>query len=205
MSLSHINNKSNLSRAAAIEYVVETKGCKDDTTEVGNRSAISYFYFKYDDIEHQSVDLVARRILKQLVWQHGSIHPTLYRIYQNHKCDLPCKLSTFVDLIHSYCNDFASIYVFLDGLDECTSDQQSTIIDFIIQLRRSAKVRLFLTAQPHLNTLVARVGIFSYCQIVAQSEDLRTYVLQALQRGGVDDTALKEILMKDLIVEAQGM
>jgi len=165
--------------------------------------AICHFYFKYDDRECQSGEQIASDLLKQLVYQSGILPIGLEKLYVDSKTGLAPKLSVITDLLISSCSAFYSTFVFLDGLDECTDEQQSEVIVLVKRLSSSG-IRVLLTSQPQLIPLVSTFGTFVSIEIVAKKEDLEAYVRQRVESAR-NNTALGETLVNELIAGAEGM
>src|ERR1700737_4150948 len=99
-------------------------------------SAICYFYFTYDSDNRATQDhkLVARSILKQLVCQLKStkllLPETLEKIIQlrDRVSGETPDYDTVLELIASCSNQFTSVFVFFDGLDECGEKHKKPIL-----------------------------------------------------------------------------
>jgi len=195
--------------SAAIDSLDETR--KKSPEEA---VALCHFYFKYDDKDRQTGEQVARSLLKQLVYQiyqidilPPAISLALEKLYIEAKTGMPPKQLTVIDLFISSCNYFNATFVFLDGLDECTSDTQNKIINLIRRFCESG-VRVFLTSQPQLiplvMTLKVSLGTFESTEIIADKDDLKTYIQQrfdlARNKAGLDET-----LLNKLVAGAEGM
>lgn len=186
--------------SAAIDFLDETRKSNEEKLV-----SICRFYFKYDDKDRQSVEQVSRELLKQLVYQVDNIPPALStaleKLYTESKTGLPPKQSAIIDLFVSSSN--TSTFVFLDGLDECTTETQDKIIILIRRFCESG-VRVFLTSQPQLIPLVTTLGTFESMEIIADKDDLKKYIKQRFDSSR-NSVALKEPLLNELIVGAEGM
>jgi len=111
--------------------------------------------------------------------------------------------SEILDLLVSCSSEFTPTYVFLDGLDECTTDQQHAIIELIIKFSSlESPMKVFLTSQPQLIHLVAQVEPKVCQEISASASDLKIYILQKLANSYPD---LEEVICKVMLEDADGM
>jgi hypothetical protein len=188
--------------SAAIDYLDETRKSNEE-----NLTAICHFYFKHDDKERQGGEQVIRELLRQLVYQIDRLPPTLSttleELYNKSKTGLPPKQAAIVELFISSSNNFRSTFVFLDGLDECTTETQDKIVILIRRFCESG-VRVFLTSQPQLISLVTAVGTFESMEIIADKNDLKTYIKQRFDSPR-NNATLEEPLLNQLIEGAEGM
>ena len=70
---------------------------------------------------------------------------------------------------------FSLVFVFLDGLDECTDAQQNDVIGLIRQLRDSG-IRVFLTSRPDTVHRVKKLQPFELLPITADDKDIGIYL-----------------------------
>jgi hypothetical protein len=185
---------ADLQSAAAIDYLFELRRAHSGI-------GICYTYFTYDGRQKQDGPLVAASLLRQLVSQLKTLPDDLYHMYDEDKRGNPPNDSAVMDLLISCVDEFTSIYVFLDGLDECTDKQQVDIIEIVRRLCNSG-ARVLLTSQPQLQHLVEEIKPAVWRAIMASEEDLRTYIDQRLV-GRYSN--LKEPLLKSVMVGADGM
>lgn len=183
-------------RSTAIDYLDGIRGA-DGERKIG----IAYFYFKYDDREHQSGDQVAANLLKQLIYQIDALPTPLAKMYLDSKGGFPPKQSAVLDLMFSCATKFTTVYIFFDGLDECTDDQHDEILVLIGRLCATT-IRIFLTSQPQLMPRVAEIGEYVSREIIASEEDLESYIKQRFE---VAKTEIKEPLLQELVSGAEGM
>jgi hypothetical protein len=151
---------------------------------------VCYFYFKYDskDAADQDDQLVARSILKQLAYKllyknrlSGSTSfDGIIDLYSKAKSGNRLNEDTAIlELIRSCSNDFSSVFVFLDGLDECKDKHQSKIVNLIGELCSSI-MRFCLTSQPQLNARVKELNNVVRLEISANETDIKMYVRKRL-------------------------
>ena len=146
---------------------------------------------------------MSRSLLKQLVYQINTLPPTLpialEIFYIDSKSGLAPKSAPIIDLFVLSCSNFDSVFVFFDGLDECTNDMQTKILNLIRRFAES-DVRIFLTSQPQLEDLVkGSITNLNSVEIIASKGDLRNYLQQRFDstrnKKGLDDSLLDKLVL----------
>jgi len=109
---------------------------------------------------------------------------------------------------------FSRLYLFIDGLDECTSDIQSTILFIIHQLSRFKKptVKIFLSSRDE-QIISTSLNGFPRLEVSTErvSEDIAYFVEETVQshlNSGelrIQDSALQQEIIATLTSQAQGM
>lgn len=122
----------------------------------------------------------------------------------------PPRLDTLLDIFHSCSKEFSPIYIFFDGLDECTDEQREDMLELIIKFCKSESViRVFLTSQPQFTHVVdelsktLKTAAYDKLEITANKGDLEQYVILKLKRSG--QLQLKEYVLKDIMDGNEGM
>src|SRR5271154_2352718 len=118
----------------AINYLFE----KAEADAIG----IGHFYFHYTQKGKQTPSHLAARILKQIVNQIYT--PSLMekpemleKLHDNSKKDCPPQLFELLDLCIEYSRRFRKMYILIDALDECESDQlRDEIIDILMEFEK---------------------------------------------------------------------
>jgi hypothetical protein len=158
---------------------------------------------------------VARSILKQLVYKleykNSLSRSTFDRIidlyYKAKSGNRLNEHTAILELIRSCADQFTSVSVFLDGLDECKDKHQSKIVSLIGELRSSI-MRFCLTSQPQLSGRVAVLNNVVRLEINANERDIKTYVKKRLDdhRPAILDSHKETIYIKLTVVTvADGM
>lgn len=98
------------------------------------------------------------------------------------------------------------IYLVFDGLDE--SEHRQSFLQIIQNMVQSPKVRLLVTSRPHIRDLMDMFQHYPSLKIEANEDDLKTYLYQELEQGGIYDIAeqgfVKELVQK-LMQGSEGM
>jgi len=183
-------------RSMAISYLFGKAEDEDDADAIG----IGHFYFHYTQKGIQTPSHLAARILKQIVNQTYTPSLTsekpekLEKLYDNSKKDCPPQFSQLLDLCIEYSRRFRKMYILIDALDECESDQlRDEIIDLLMEFEKGG-MKVLLTSQ---SQYLYRVrdnfreveGInFESMSVVGQYKDWRTYIEHRLKKErNVDD------------------
>jgi hypothetical protein len=165
---------------------------------------IIYFYFKYNDRENQSEEKVSASLLKQLVYQLGTLPAKLDEVYDESKGGFRPNKSTISELLVSCASQFSLVFVFLDGLDECNDSQQNGVIGLIQHLRDSG-IRVFLTSRPGTEYRVKRLQPYELLPITAHENDIGMYLNLKLDVESSLKSELKQAIKENLIRGADGM
>ena len=165
---------------------------------------VIYFYFKYNDRDNQNEENVSASLLKQLVYQLGTLPAKLDKMYDEAKTGFPPNHKVIAELIVSCSQQFSLVFVFLDGLDECTNSQQDDVIGLIRQLRDSG-IRVFLTSRPDTEYRVKKLQPFELLPITADDKDIGIYLNLKLDVEPSLKTELKQAIKENLIRQTDGM
>jgi hypothetical protein len=78
-------------------------------------------------------------------------------------------------------------YLVFDGLDE--SEHRRSFLQSIQNVVQSSQVRLLVTSRPHIEDLIDLFHQHLNLKIEAHEEDLKKYLYQELDQGGIYDIA----------------
>lgn len=190
-------HSNRLSSSAAIDHL---HGRPWQNKPVG----VIYFYFKYNDRENQDGEKVSASLLKQLVYQLGTLPPKLDNMYKEANSGYPPNSKVIAELIVSCSQEFSLVFVFLDGLDECTDAQQDDVIGLIRQLRDSG-IRVFLTSRPDTEHRVKKLQPFELLPITADEKDIGIYLNLKLDVEPSLKAELKQAIKENLVRATDGM
>ena len=143
-------------------------------------------------------------LLKQLVYQLGTLPAKLDKLYEEAKSGFPLNNTIIAELIVSCSQQFSLVFVFLDGLDECTDVQQDEVIGLIRQLRDSG-IRIFLTSRPDTEYRVKKLQPFELLPITADEKDIGIYMNLKLDVENNLKMELKQAIKENLTRSADGM
>lgn len=191
------HNSDITSSSAAIDYL-------HDRSRRNETVGIVYFYFKYNDRENQSEEKVSASLLKQLVYQLGTLPAKLDKMYDESKGGFLPNKSIISEILVSCASQFSSVFVFFDGLDECTDAQQNNVVSLIRQFRDSG-IRIFLTSRPGTEYRVKKLQPYELLPITADEKDIRMYLNLKLDVEPSLRSELKQVIKENLIQGADGM
>lgn len=128
----------------------------------------------------------------------------LDKIYDEWNMGFPPNSTIIAELIVTCAEQFSLVFVFLDGLDECTDAQQDEIISLIQQLRESG-IRVFLTSRPVVDYRVKKLQPFELLPIAADEKDIGIYLNLKLDVEPSLQVELKQAIKDNLTRKADGM
>lgn len=170
----------------------------------GEDSKVVYVYFDYKARQTQTVDYIARNLLKQLVSQSADITTDLQSLFDKYiKYNTKPDTTTLVELLTSFAKTF-HIYAVFDAMDECSDDHKETILSFFADLEKSG-IRLFISTRPHLvENVQDRLKSIQMLIVSAHESDVQNYVKVKLKKERNKNTAL-EIECLKLATGVEGM
>lgn len=96
--------------------------CNGDTSK-----AIVYFFFDFNDVRKQSVELMLRSLIDQLFQQCVVVPKSLWNLFISHEnTKRECSLDTLLEVLQQILQEFPHVYIILDALDECSQRAQLT-------------------------------------------------------------------------------
>jgi hypothetical protein len=142
----------------------------------------TYYFFRSDNKSRQkTAEDIVRILLKILCNNARSLPAKVKRLYQNDQTT-PSKYADFVNVLISSTVEL-SAFILFDALDECSDEQLEQITSLLESLVKNG-ARVLLTSQPQLTYRVNEIGqSFESCEILANKDDLETYVSEQLQKA----------------------
>ena len=165
----------------AINYLYEKADKEGDL-------GIGYFYFHYTQKGKQTPSHITSKILKQIINQTFTPSQTMERpetlekLYENSKKDCPPSSSQLVELCVEYSTRFDTIYILIDALDECDSDQlRDEIISVLREFAANGIKVLMMSQGQHLRRVQDKFqeteGVhFASMPIFGRDTDWKKYV-----------------------------
>ncbi|KAK4865724.1 hypothetical protein LT330_009157 [Penicillium expansum] len=169
-------------------------------------SPVAFFYFDHQDQSTQGTSAVLCCILRQLLEQLPEIPSPLAELYEKsgHQGQMP--LHECERLLTGLVSGHRCAYLVFDGLDE--SEHRKSFVQSIQNVVRSRRIRMLVTSRPHIRDLIDLSQQHPNLKIEAHEEDLKTYLYQGLEHGGVYDIAdqsFVDSLVENLMEGADGM
>jgi hypothetical protein len=160
---------------------------------------IAYIYFDYKNMKEQTADNVIRVLLKQLLLPLDSIPCDLQSVYDRRHLNILSKVFLVRQLL-STSAIFHSVYIVLDGLDECNSTTFCDMVN-LVRLFKESGIKVFCTFGPTIN-LGDLLDVPTY-SISAHEDDVRNYLSIRLTEGLYDQSFQKQIIDR-LVKRAEG-
>ncbi|KAJ5491905.1 hypothetical protein N7453_010002 [Penicillium expansum] len=169
-------------------------------------SPVAFFYFDHQDQSTQGTSAVLCCILRQLLEQLPEIPSPVAELYEKsgHQGQMP--LHECERLLTGLVSGHRFAYLVFDGLDE--SEHRKSFVQSIQNVVRSRQIRMLVTSRPHIRDLIDLSQQHPNLKIEAHEEDLKTYLYQGLEQGGVYDIAdqsFVDSLVENLMEGADGM
>lgn len=118
----------------------------------------------------------------------------------------PPDLFILVDIIAECCEKYSTVFVLLDGLDECNSSHLEDVFFLVRRLVKQPSLRVLCTSRPHLTSFKAEgFEKTAVLEISAHTTDIENYVSNRLKKEGKFSSGLGTKILDKLITEADGM
>lgn len=121
--------------------------------ELLDNFGIAFAYCKYDDKSTQPLIAILPAIIKQLCYKKAILPDRIIQLFRDYSGQAkPRTEDLFKDMFQSITEEYDTVYIIIDALDECprrtkdTLGQRGRIIDFIIDSVRSNPRVKFLVA-----------------------------------------------------------
>lgn len=167
-------------------------------------------YFDYRDQDHQSPEGMIGSLLRQIVSVTPEIHRAVVELYETHKSQQ--KLPQLQDLekaLLSSCEDFHTVFVVIDALDESDeAEHRNSILQILTKLQHRTNVRLFITSRFHPQDIAKAFKSVPQILIEANSSDLRKFLSKAIEKSAaadIIDEAFKSDMVERIARGAQKM
>lgn len=176
-----------------------------------DKSGFCYVYCNYK--EPQDTSTYVRALIKQLVRSTDDVHPELTTYFHNDRKPGYAELQL---VLQKLSEQFETLFLVLDALDECSLDQRGEILEVLhglISLGRShgCHVKLFITSREEPDIKRA-LTTFPMIAIAAEkvNADIEAYIVYrmgsylATADFNIDDT-LRNKIFSTLVGKADGM
>jgi hypothetical protein len=188
------------------------EGFRDEPT-VG----LAYLYCDHERRDEQTPDHMFASILKQLAQRyslHFSLPEAVRALYDKHqqtqgttKPRTQPLLPEILEYLPLVTDLFSKVYIVVDALDEfqASGGRRSKFLKDLLALQRSIGFSLLATSR-HIPEIQSQLKETGFCGIVANEEDVQSYVdnqLQYMQDFVQDDLTLQNEI-KRTISETQG-
>ncbi|KAI1124252.1 ankyrin repeat-containing domain protein [Nemania abortiva] len=182
---------------------------------VDSGKATTYFFCTYKDRATHSARKVLSSLAAQLARQNEEAFRILERYHQElvsqkHSAEEPSqqKLS---NVFETMCRVFDQVFVIVDGLDECETDEVVRSLSQLSLKMNSASITALLLSRDVVNIRDRLEPDFVHTKIAAHTEDIQLYVLTELEKRieskqlRLRNPQLKTEIMDKLVTGAMGM
>ena len=170
------------------------------------------FYFDYSDRKNQELQDFLRSLLKQLVYQIGSIPDSIVsaydRVVEEGKSAEPDRLG-LAGLLADCFVKFSTVFIVLDAFDECTDLERPKIASVLQQLPKS-QLRLFMSGRQHAvdyqnywedDFMHHWLKGASTQEISAVQTDIEKYLTEELRTKATGSTEAAKLLRSRIVME----
>ena len=177
---------------------------------VGQKVAISFVYFDYQDQRNQSPENVIASLLRQIASQNPVLPNPLLKLYmkfgeQDRRPQIQDLELTLLDV----CQDFDQVFITIDALDECDErTSRKRFLLFLAELQQTPSIRLFVTSRPYPEDIQKAFGQAPQIVVEASVADLRKYLRRRIEESdtaGIVDEDFKQHLVETIAKGAQKM
>lgn len=177
---------------------------------VGQKVAIGFVYFDYQDQRSQSPENVVASLLRQVASQKPVLPTSLLELYtkfgeQNRR---PQIQDFELTLLH-VCQNFDQVFIAIDALDECDEGQsRKHFLLFLATLQQTPSIRLFVTSRPYPEEIRKAFGSAPQVTVEASDADLRKYLRRKIEDSDsavIIDEGFKQHLVETIAKGAQKM
>jgi hypothetical protein len=152
-----------------------------------SKTAVLFFYFDYTDPSARTAEAAISALLKQLVYQLGSLPKQLESIYDKSLMEGPTskpQIDTFAELFIAFSAQFSKVFILIDAYDECLKEDRPLLNSWLQRFSES-RIRLFMTTRPHprgLDLLAEKLQAVVSLEIKAKDDDVKRYVVEVLEK-----------------------
>lgn len=182
---------------------------------------VTYFYFDFRDTQKQNAKGMVRSLIYQICKRRPVMPPLVTRLWDqyrhNTKAQEPGLKDDLLPALKEALVGFKDIYIVLDGLDECSSDNDNlrTILTTLNTIYdwSSNNLHLMITSRfigeihERLSNIMAINGNIEIDlhNVKEVDDDIRKYILAELSEHGAWSEAEKDSVGTALIEKAEGM
>ncbi|KAL8691053.1 MAG: hypothetical protein Q9218_003637 [Villophora microphyllina] len=169
--------------------------------------AVAHYHFDYKDEAQQSPRHVISCLLKQVASGHPGLPQPVAALYNDFgKKGKAAPQSNLLQVLHSTCQEYSRVFFVFDALDECKLRSTGDYVELIVDLQRSYPT--FVTSRPLPDKTRETFQLWPQIEIKARDSDMRTYVIEQINRravrGDIDDE-LREKIAHEIVARAQHM
>lgn len=128
-----------LDRASVIEKLLTEKRSPD--------VFISFFFIQFDDRQSLNAEVILKSIIRQML-NVSNNYDKVETLLDNMQLNLASGLKEIEILLQSIAAEFETLYILIDGLDECTKSERHNLLETLHSVMKvSANIKLFLAGR----------------------------------------------------------
>jgi len=169
----------------------------------GRNVSVACFYFDFADQKEQSPTEILSSLLKQVVGGLVDIPETIIEAFRGEEGVIGGRKPRLGEIVEMFSDISSSrpTYICIDALDECLDEYRGMLIDCLKQiLRKSPRIRLFLTGRGHIQDEVELylAGRAVSVSITPARDDIIRFLRARLGEdripGGMDESLEEDII-----------
>ncbi|KAJ2983550.1 hypothetical protein NUW58_g6229 [Xylaria curta] len=180
-----------------------------------DRKATTYFFCTYRNKATHSARNLLSSLASQLARQNEEAFQVLENYYQDLVSQKPLaaepSLQKLLTVFETMCRMFDEVFVVVDGLDECESDEVIHNLSKLVLKKNGATVTTLLLSRDVVHIRDRLESDFSHTEIEAHTEDIQLYVYAELEmrieskRLRLRNPELKAEIVDRLVHGSKGM
>jgi len=186
-----------MTRSVVIDHITTLFGATKSAGII-----FTYYNFENRSLDSDRAENIIRNFIKQLCWQVAVIPQAIFDFYDSYNNDSRNpNVNKLVDMLLCIASNFDTIYLVVDGLDECSIQERERFMEFVLEpMLKHKKAKIVITSRREADIVDAlEVHNVSLLNIETHhvSEDIESYVHYMVNRR-IDERKLK-IKNQDLI------
>ncbi|KAL6837249.1 hypothetical protein V8C40DRAFT_229538 [Trichoderma camerunense] len=108
---------------------------------------ISFFFVQFDDRQSLNAEIILKSIIRQML-NVSKIYERVETLLDNMQFNLASGLNEIEKLLQSIAAEFETLYIVIDGLDECTKSERHDLLETLHSVMKvRSNIKLFLAGR----------------------------------------------------------
>lgn len=126
-------------RASVIEQLLTKKRSPD--------VFISFFFIRFDDRQSLNAEVILKSVIRQML-NVSDIYAKVEALLDSMQLNLMSRLNEIEKLLQSVAAEFGTLYIVIDGLDECTKSERDDLLKSLHSVMKvRSNIKLFLAGR----------------------------------------------------------
>jgi len=177
---------------------------------------VAFFFCEYKDSQtHQPLQIMstmASQLARQNVEAYKALEAYFKELHPNNRLGSGLTLSRMSEVLHRMADCFQTVYMIIDGLDEC-GDRAQDVANAFLSITETEETTISLSILSRNEQPIRDVlqDSFTHLEIEAQRDDVRLYVATEIEsriqskKLRLRNMALKDEILHALVDENGGM